>query len=328
MPSINAQIWLGGSDFEYATIPAPVLNAGDRLVEMRISAVCGSDRHTVSGRRTGIFPSVLGHEGVGTIVSGPGCRKRVVFSVTSVCGSCENCRRGLSAKCTQVRKVGHEPYLGQWGLSGTFASHIVLPPSVTVVEVPETIPDKVAAIAGCSVATVMAAMDSAGRISGRNVFISGLGMLGLVAVQAAQLRGARTVFAFDPSKQRMSQARALGAQPMTKGEEIDVSLEFSGASAGVRSAVETLAIGGRAVLVGSVAPAGTIDIDPEWMVRGWRTITGVHNYEPRHLQEAIDFLDIADLPWQELLSGPIPLANLPQEFLEPQPGLRTLVETS
>ncbi|ANE04537.1 alcohol dehydrogenase catalytic domain-containing protein [Corynebacterium crudilactis] len=326
MTSINIQKWAGGSEFEFTTISTPELNEGDRLVEMHIAAVCGSDRHTVSGRRAGACPSVLGHEGVGTIVAGPGVDKRIVFSVTSTCGQCVNCQRGLTAKCEQVLKVGHESYDSAWALSGTYASHIVLPAGVTVVEVPEEVSDEAASIAGCSVATVMATLEAAGEITGRDVFVNGLGMLGLVAVAAALARGARTVFTFDPSEERMAQALALGAQPLKKGREVEISLEFSGVSAGVRSAISTLGIGGTAVLAGSVAPAGDIGIDPEWLVRGWRTITGVHNYEPRHLQEAVDFLAAVSLPWEELLSGPISLEDLPQEFAQPHPGLRTLVK--
>lgn len=326
MTDINIQKWVGGSDFEYATVEAPQLKEGERLVEMRVAAVCGSDRHTVSGRRSGACPSVLGHEGVGTIVAGPGVDKRVVFSVTSICGECTNCKRGLTAKCEHVLKVGHESYDGEWALSGTYASHIVLPAGVAVVEVPESVSDDAASIAGCSVATVMATLEAAGDIAGRDVFVNGLGMLGLVAVAAAISRGARAVYAFDPSEERMAQALALGAQPMGKGQEVEVALEFSGVAAGVRSAIASLGIGGTAVLAGSVAPAGDIEVDPEWMVRGWRTITGVHNYEPRHLQDAVDFLASVALPWDELLSGPISLEELPQEFAQPHSGLRTLVK--
>lgn len=82
------------------------------------------------------------------------------------------------------------------------------------------------------------------------------------------------------------------------------------------------------MLAGSVSPSPDVEISPERIVRGWHTITGVHNYEPRHLQEAVDFLaaDGGVLPWEEILGGPISLADLPLEFAEPSDGLRTVVE--
>lgn len=325
MSRIKAQVWTGGNTFETVEVATPELMAGQRLVEMHMAAVCGSDRHTVTGRRGGACPSILGHEGVGKIVAGPGAGERVVFSVTSICGTCDHCRRGLSAKCTQVTKVGHESYEGQWPLSGTYASHILLPAGVTVVPVPAQVPDEVAAIAGCSVATVMATLDAAGDIAGRKILVNGLGMLGLSAVAAALKRGAAEVHAFDPAPERAALAEQLGAHIWNGDTEMDIALEYSGVTAGVRSCVESLGIGGTAVLAGSVAPGGDIDINPEWLVRGWRSVTGVHNYEPRHLQQAVDFLTEAELPWDEILSGPISLDQLAEEFTHPHEGLRTLV---
>lgn len=325
MQQINAQIWTGGRTFESVEIPLPELRAGERLVKMSIAAVCGSDRHTVSGRRSGACPSILGHEGVGEIVAGPGMGQRVVFSVTAICGECGNCRRGLSAKCTQVTKVGHESFDSGWPLSGTYSSHILLPRGVTVATVPARISDEVAAIAGCSVATVMATLEAAGDLHGRSVLVNGLGMLGLVATAAALNRGAAEVLTFDPTPERAALAAELGAKAWDGTREVDVALEFSGVTAGVRTCVDSLAIGGIAVLAGSVAPGEDIAVNPEWLVRGWRTLTGVHNYEPRHLQEAVAFLAEVELPWEKILSGPIPLAQLAEEFSNPHEGLRTLV---
>lgn len=105
-------VWTGGGHFETQSFAFPKLAEGESLIRLTTATVCGSDRHTVRGRRPGACPSVLGHEGVGVVEDSradltPG--QRVVFSVTSVCGQCRNCRRGLSAKCTSVVKVGLVP---------------------------------------------------------------------------------------------------------------------------------------------------------------------------------------------------------------------------
>ena len=329
-----AQMWNGGSDFELRTISRPALGLGESLIRLTAATVCGSDRHTVSGRRSGACPSVLGHEGVGIVEETRGVvpvGTRVAFSVTSVCGECRNCRRGLSAKCTSVRKVGHESAETDWPLSGTYASHIHLPAGVAIVPVSDSLPDGVAATAGCAVATVMAMLQAAGDLTGRRVFVNGIGMLGLTAVGVARSRGAAEVIAADPHPHRRRLAEQAGAaktvEPGTAVDDVDVALELSGAEAGVRSCLGSLGIGGTVVLAGSVTPGPEVSIDPEQMVRGWRTVTGVHNFEPHHLAEAMDFLagDGAQLPWEDILAGPIPLADLPTEFAEPSRGLRTVV---
>lgn len=332
----DALVWLGGESFERQTIAVPTLGVGESLIRLTTATVCGSDRHTVAGHRPGAYPSVLGHEGVGRVAAtqaGLTVGDRVVFAVTSVCGTCVNCRRGLSAKCAQVAKVGHESTASGWALSGTYASHIVLPRGVAVAVVPDSVPDAVAATAGCAVATVMAVLDAAGDLTDRRVFVNGLGMLGLTAVAAAKSRGAAEVIAFDPAPDRGRLAEAAGADTIVTADlpgDVDVAIELSGAEAGVRACLDSLGIGGTAVLAGSVSPGPQVAIDPEHIVRGWRTITGVHNYEPHHLVQAVDFLagDGADMPWEDILGGPIGLDDLPAEFAHPSPGLRTVVDLS
>ena len=40
---------------------------GEILVEIRLTTICGSDLHTMDGRRSEPVPSILGHEGLGVI---------------------------------------------------------------------------------------------------------------------------------------------------------------------------------------------------------------------------------------------------------------------
>ena len=257
--------------------------------------------------------------------------QRVVFSVTASCGECPMCRRGLTAKCVQVRKTGHEAVDSAWPLSGTYATHIHLLAGQAVEEVPGRIPDAVASTAGCAVATVMAALEQAGDLCGRSVLVTGVGMLGMIAVVAARAGGARRIIASDPDPR----SRALVADLADVvsgpggGHLVDVSLEFSGAASAVGECLASLDIGGRAVLAGTVAPVGDVQVDPEWLVRGWRTVTGVHNYEPRHLEEAVAFLDSEgdQLPWDQLLDGPVPLDRLPEVFATASPAARVVITT-
>ena len=156
----TAAVWVG-TGVELQKVEVPDLTDGDTLVRVRLATVCGSDLHTVSGRRDAPCPSVLGHEAVGEVVALGDHNQlrvgdRVVWSVTVACGQCDRCGSGRTAKCHTVRKVGHEPFDGDWPLSGAYAEHIVLPRGIAVVRVPDTMPDAVAAPAACATATVMA----------------------------------------------------------------------------------------------------------------------------------------------------------------------------
>lgn len=337
--TLEAQLWTGAEGFVAHHVEIPELSAGQAVARIDLATVCGSDIHTVSGRRPAACPSVLGHEAVGTIVetgSGgahdvagrellPG--QRIVWSVTVSCGTCDRCSRGLSAKCRTLLKTGHESLDSRWGLSGGYASHILLPRGIAMVAVPDELGDAAAAPAACAAATVMAAMEAAGPLQGRRVLVSGAGMLGVVACAVAAQSGAAEVVVRDLNPDRLELARRFGASGFQtaiepgKPEAFDLAVELSGSHHAVAHALESLDIGGRLVLVGSVSPGPAVPINPERMVRSLQSVTGVHNYEPRHLQQAVDFLTLTRgvYDWDALVAPAQPAVNL-GALMEPPAG--------
>lgn len=328
---------------DLARLPVPEPGPGEVVVAVDLATVCGSDLHTVAGHRRAPCPSVLGHEGVGRVVAvGAGGRpdqrgapvregQRVVWSVTVACGTCDRCAAGRTAKCRSLAKVGHEPVDGPWPLSGTYATHLLLPAGTAIVAVPDGVPDALAAPAGCAVATVVACLEAAGPVGGRSVVVSGLGMLGLVACWLAASAGAE-VEGHDPVPARRARAAAAGAvRVLDPGDDrhralsADVVLELSGAPSAVAAALERADVGGTVVLAGSVSPAGTVSLDPEQLVRRLVTITGVHNYEPRHLATAVDALVDAPEALLDAVAPPVGLDGLARLLTEPAGSLRSSV---
>ncbi|TDE16000.1 zinc-binding dehydrogenase [Jiangella asiatica] len=324
-----AAVWRGGATVRLESVPLPEPAAGELLVAVDLATVCGSDRHTVAGRRGAACPSVLGHEAVGHVVAaGDGAPAavgdRVVWGVTVSCGRCDRCASGRTAKCRRVRKVGHEPFDGDWHLSGGYAEHVLLPAGATVVPVPPALPDVLAAPAACATATVMAALEAAGPLAGTRVLICGAGMLGLTAAAAAADRGAAAVVVTDVDPARRALARTFGATATVPSAQaprpVDVAVELSGDTGAAAGALAALDIGGRLVLAGAVTPVAPVPVDPERVVRSWLTITGVHNYEPRHLAEAIGYLDASRSawPWERLVSPAVPLDRVGALLTQPR----------
>lgn len=304
---------------------------GRVLVAIDLATICGSDLHTVHGRRNSPYPGILGHEQVGHVAAiGSGARPqypnggnvavgdRVVWSITASCGQCRNCVWGLEQKCLHLKKYGHEELDSSWPLNGGFASHCVLLPGTTIVAVPDSVPDPVAAPASCATATVTAVLDAAELGRHRDparILITGAGMLGVTAAAMADALGA-WVAVCDPDPARQATAYRFGAD-LVVGDPaevplVDVALELSGHPAAVQACITHLDVGGRAVLAGSVAASPPIPIDPERVVRNLTTITGVHNYRPVHLCAAVDFLAAHHdrYPFAELVAAAIDLDHL------------------
>ncbi|GAB3595462.1 alcohol dehydrogenase catalytic domain-containing protein [Microbacterium tumbae] len=300
-PAATARVWLGaGLPLETVAVPGVGLGAGDVLVAVELSTICGSDVHAVRGDRAAPIPSVLGHESVGRVIAmGEGGARtveggelrvgdRVVWSVTVSCGQCDRCRAGHTQKCRTLATYGQERIEPRWELTGGFASHVHLRRGTSIVRVPESLPAAVLAPASCATATAWAAVAKAGRnLDGARVRVFGAGLVGLSAAAIAADQGA-VVTVVDPSPERRALAERFGAEPAPAAGPADVAIEASGHA--VSEAIDAVDVGGTVVLVGSVFPAPPVALDAERLVRRLVTVIGVHNCTGPELSEAVAFL--------------------------------------
>ena len=156
---------------------------------MEGATICNSDLHTLLGRRKEATPSVLGHEGCGTVLessrAGVTRGERVTFSVTDVCGDCEQCRDGPQQKCIQLGKYGHSRQRPGDVPLGCYSTHILLGRGTAVVSLPPSLDVPLATPVNCALATMVAARAAARkhgltrRTGERRVLIFGAGLLGL-----------------------------------------------------------------------------------------------------------------------------------------------------
>lgn len=337
-------VFTGPGQIELRQAAKPVLADGEALVEVLGCTLCGSDVHSFLGRREVVVPTVLGHEIVGRVVEvGPAGRSgparctdgtplqvgdRVVWAVVASCGACDRCRRGLPQKCRSGVKYGHTQLCsGREGLGG-LSSHCLLLAGTSIVRLPESLPLEVACPAGCATATVAAALEPAGDLTGLRVGVFGLGMLGLTACAMAREAGAAGVLGIDPDAVRRQRSEDFGATavatpdglPALLGDAasdgLDLVLEMSGSPAAVTAALAAAGVGASVHLVGSVFPAGSVPLDPEQLVRRQLSIRGTHNYAPRHLQQAVTFLERCHVryPFAGLVESWLPLAEVEAAF--------------
>ena len=116
---------------------------------------------------------------------------KVTFSVTNVCGECDQCLYGPQQKCVQLTKYGHVKHTSGNVPMGCYSTHILLGPGTAVVLLPPELDTTLATPVNCALATMVAARRVARHAlklniethgqdrEAKSVIIYGAGLLGL-----------------------------------------------------------------------------------------------------------------------------------------------------
>jgi threonine dehydrogenase-like Zn-dependent dehydrogenase len=243
---MRAACWNGKHDVRVETVPDPcIVDAGDAIVRVTSTALCGSDLHLYSG----LVPTlergdVLGHEFMGEIVEvGAGVQKvavgdRVVVPFPIACGACSMCAAQLTSLCENTnpnaamakQHWGHAP-AGLFGSSrlcggyeGGQAEYVRVPfADVGPLKVPTRLDDDQLLLLADTFPTGYMGAEMCEIEPGDVVAVWGAGPVGQLAIASARLLGAARVIAIDrlPARLELARARA-GATDTIDCGEVDV----------------------------------------------------------------------------------------------------------
>ena len=339
--------------------------AGEVRVRILASGVCHSDLHVRDGDWPRPLPMAMGHEGAGIVEAvGPGVRtlsvgQPVALSWLVPCGVCRSCRAGRVWACVDSPSFRHRMPDGATVLAGTPDGDAVLSycgigtmaeatvvPEAAAIALPDGVDPAVAALIGCCVTTgVGAVLKTAEVHRGASVAVIGLGGVGLSCVMGAAIAGAARIVAIDRVAAKLDAARAVGAtdglvagdrattiealRDLTDGGP-DYVFEAIGRVDTAELAIESLPLGGTAVLVGLTPFEARASFNVYPLVDGSRRILG-SNYG--FADPATDFpryaaLHLAgQLPVERLIDRRIELDDLENAFdrLRAGDGLRQVV---
>ncbi len=252
-----------GQPLELEEVSVPPVGPRDVLVRVKAAGICHSDVHY----RAGVSPAeplplTLGHEVAGIVeqvgaeVATVRVGARVCLHYMVTCGDCIYCSMGSEQFCRSGQMLGKNR-------DGGYAEYISVP-ARNAFPLPDEIPFEQGAIMMCSSSTSFHALRKGRVTAGDSVAVFGVGGLGMSAVQLARAFGAFDVFAVDIDADKLRMAERFGAIPvdasktdpvaeirrLSDGRGVDVALEMIGLSLTVRQAIESLAVFGRAVMVG------------------------------------------------------------------------------
>jgi alcohol dehydrogenase len=340
---------------------------GEALVELSVAGVCGSDLHLQRGVMASPMPLLLGHEASGRVVAlgpgtdGPAEGTRVTLWMRPPCRRCRMCLRGEASLCqasgkmsaygtlldgrTSFSREGADLYRA-FGL-GTFTPRVVMPVN-GLVAVPDAVPDDVAALLGCGVATGAGAiLNVAPPVPGDVVLVIGAGGVGQAAAMAAAALGAGAVVVADPAEHRRQAALDLGATHAIEGGDryavrdqlksalgdtwVDIAVDAVGRPELVELGFRVVRQGGRVVAVGVPASDATFSVPATLVTTMHKQILGcfMGGVDPqRDIPRLFSLYERGVLPVDRMIGRRRPLAEVPEAMddLANTVGLRTVID--
>ncbi|MFV0452356.1 MAG: zinc-binding dehydrogenase [Propioniciclava sp.] len=325
---MKAARFYGDHDIRIEEVPVPQPRAGEALIRVLRSGICGTDAsewksgprmfpvahaHPVT-RHHG--PMTLGHEFVGEVVElaadAPGflVGDLVASGAGVSCGSCARCREGRTNLCAEYWTLG-------LSTDGGLADYVAAPVG-TLVHIPAALDLDRAALAQPLAVGLHAARRSGARDRDRIVLI-GAGAIGTFTLAGLASLVDAHLTVVDLPGPKLERALRLGAdQTVAVGtiEQIpagaDLVIEASGVPGQLNQAIALVRDGGTILQVGLPGAGQEVDVQ-QLVVREINIVTTLAHVCGEDLGEALTLLATTSLG-AELLESVHPLEDVPAEL--------------
>jgi L-iditol 2-dehydrogenase/threonine 3-dehydrogenase len=283
------------------------------MLKIQRIGICGSDIHVFHGEHPATpYPVVQGHEysaivhavGKGVEHIRPGMKATAWPQL--VCGVCGPCKRGQYNACQELKVQGFQA-------PGVAQDYFVVPQHRVI-----PIPDSMTLEQGALVEPAAVGSHSTARttgIEGRNVVVSGAGIIGNLVAQFAKARGAAKVLITDISDFRLEVARECGIEgtlnvktiPFAEGakqffgdEGFQVGFEAAGVPASLDVLMANVEKGGDIVILGVYAENPTVNM--YYLGEHELNVFGSMMYRKEDYKEAVKMIDSGKIQTGPLVS--------------------------
>ena len=202
--------------------PAEPLKAGQVLVKIRYSGICGAQINEIDAAKgpDKFLPHLLGHEGIGEIVEiGPLVRTVAVGDTVVL-----HWMPGTGIQSDPASYIWRNDQLNAGWVTTLSEMSIVSENRVTKLE--STLDPRFAPLLGCAATTAAGVIGrDAGLRLGESVVVLGTGGVGLLVVEAARASGGFPIVGVDIVTERLEHANRMGATATVNALEEDDELE-------------------------------------------------------------------------------------------------------
>jgi 2-desacetyl-2-hydroxyethyl bacteriochlorophyllide A dehydrogenase len=298
---MKAAILRDKNQLELADVGIPNIGAGEALIRVAYSGICGSDVHVWHGHHpTATYPRIPGHEFSGILEKYIGIPRDglktgdpVVVQPFWSCGLCEPCIRGMDNVCQSLKVIGfHE--------DGSFAEYIRVPLK-KVYKLPDNVDLRLGAIAE-PLSVAVHDVRRSGLMCGEKALIMGGGPIGMLVALVAQHAGAADVYVSEINEYRLEFAQKLGIKTInpvksdlkqetmriTGGKGFDVVYEASGSKPCISAVTDVVKIGGTILMIGMASELHPINLSAVFAKE--LTVKGVRLHAQQSFEGAIALL--------------------------------------
>jgi len=230
---MRANVFRGVNQFGLEEIEKPRAGAGEAVIRVTLTTICGTDLHIVRGEYPVKPGLIIGHETVGVIeeigpgVSGYKVGERVLAGAITPCGQCLACLSGHLSQCGHGE--GYEA-IGGWRLGNTIhgaqAEFVRIPNAqANLAKIPDDVRDEQVILLSDIASTGFSGAESAPVRLGDTVVVFAQGPIGLCATVGAKLMGASLVIGVDGDDTRLKMSRKMGADIVIDYRQQDVVAE-------------------------------------------------------------------------------------------------------
>jgi len=314
-------VYYNNKDVRLEERPTPQIGAGELLVKVIASGICGSD--VMEWYRIKKAPRVLGHEIAGEIVQvGAGVERyrvgdRVFVSHHIPCNTCHYCLNGYHTVCETLHTTNYDP--------GGFAEYLRAP-QLNVDRGVFLLPDEVSFEEGAFIeplACVVRGQRLARLQPGQTVLVLGSGISGLLHVALARAQGAGRIVATDVSEYRLEAARCFGADAAIHAQEdvparlrqvnggrlADLVIVCTGAFPAFIQALQAVDRGGTVMFFAAPEPGVEVPVPVNDFWRNSITLMPSYGGAPLDIAVAIELIRARRLPVSEMITHRLSLAK-------------------
>jgi len=331
---MRAVVYYGKENIQVKDWPAPEPAAGDVVVRVGYTGICGTDMAIYAGMHPRVTPPrVPGHEIFGwieTLGSNTDCSlhagARVVIYPLISCGRCEACLENDAHVCERLGLVGIDR-------DGGFAEFVKVKPH-QLIAVPNGISDEEAALVEPLAVAVHAVKESGFRTAD-TVLVTGGGPIGNLIAQVARASGARAVLISEVKAFRRELASRMGFLTFNPAEEdplralqrlasrpsVDIVYEATGLTSAYEDAVHCCKVRGEVNFVG--IPKTPPELDVQRIIYKELRTTSARVYRIRDYEWAIQLMKRRRVDVRPLISR-VPLHNALVGFEQTKVGETSL----